>query len=247
MNIGKELKETREYSGISLNSIEEKTKIRKKYLIAIENNNFDVIPGEIYVKSFIRGYAEQVGLDGEKLITEYRHQRKQEKEKQKKLEEMEENKDTPGILDNSNKLFIIIFITLLLLFGLIYFGFLYNSNSENETASTTGANENIFHNINSVSMENENNIIKNNSNENIQKEEYNIIIGARERSWIQIVIDENEKFSGFIDKNSTKKYNGQKKLIIKTGNGNAIQVCINGEVKGPWGKSGQVIKKEFKI
>ena len=71
MNIGKILKEAREEQSISIEEVANKTKIRKKFLIAIENNNFDEINGEVYVKAFIRGYSNSIGINAEPLIKAY--------------------------------------------------------------------------------------------------------------------------------------------------------------------------------
>ncbi|MGM0601720.1 MAG: RodZ domain-containing protein [Bacillota bacterium] len=71
MELGTLLKEARMEKGLTLDDIQEQTKIRKKYLKAIENNDFDIIPGNVYVKVFIKGYARQVGIDYSSLIEEY--------------------------------------------------------------------------------------------------------------------------------------------------------------------------------
>ena len=62
---------------IDISEIESETKIRAKYLRALENEEWDLLPGPTYVKSFMRTYAEALGLDGKLLIEEYklRHER----------------------------------------------------------------------------------------------------------------------------------------------------------------------------
>jgi cytoskeleton protein RodZ len=70
--IGKTLRETRNRQRIDLASVEAATKIRVRYLRAIENEEWDVLPGEAYARSFIRTYANHVGLDGERLADEFR-------------------------------------------------------------------------------------------------------------------------------------------------------------------------------
>jgi len=62
---------------IDISEIESETKIRAKYLRALENEEWDLLPGPTYVKSFLRTYAEALGLDGKLLIEEYklRHER----------------------------------------------------------------------------------------------------------------------------------------------------------------------------
>ncbi len=57
---------------IDINEVEARTKIRAKYLRAMENEEWDLLPGQIYVKSFLRTYGEYLGLDTRQLIDDYR-------------------------------------------------------------------------------------------------------------------------------------------------------------------------------
>ncbi len=57
---------------IDINEVETRTKIRAKYLRAIENEEWGLLPGDVYVKSFLRTYADYLGLDSRQLIDDYR-------------------------------------------------------------------------------------------------------------------------------------------------------------------------------
>ena len=70
-DIGDKLRSAREAKGLSIEDIEKATKIQGRYLTAIEQNDFDKLPGDFYVRAFIRQYAQIVGLDGKKLLSEY--------------------------------------------------------------------------------------------------------------------------------------------------------------------------------
>jgi cytoskeleton protein RodZ len=76
-DIGSTLREARMHARIDISEIESETKIRAKYLRALENEEWDLLPGPTYVKSFLRTYADALGLDGKLLIEEYklRHER----------------------------------------------------------------------------------------------------------------------------------------------------------------------------
>ncbi|ADY84685.1 Putative transcriptional regulator [Lactobacillus delbrueckii subsp. bulgaricus 2038] len=69
--IGEQLRKAREAKGFSISDIEKATKIQSRYLEAIENNDFDKLPGDFYVRAFIRQYAQIVGLDGKELLSQY--------------------------------------------------------------------------------------------------------------------------------------------------------------------------------
>ncbi|GGJ56479.1 cytoskeletal protein RodZ [Anoxybacillus voinovskiensis] len=72
--LGKRLKEAREAKKISLDELQQMTKIQKRYLIGIEEGNYAIMPGNFYVRAFIKQYAEAVGLDVEELFHEYAHE-----------------------------------------------------------------------------------------------------------------------------------------------------------------------------
>ncbi|MEA2256791.1 MAG: cytoskeleton protein RodZ [Solirubrobacteraceae bacterium] len=76
-DIGTTLREARMRARIDISEIESETKIRAKYLRALENEEWDLLPGPTFVKSFLRTYADALGLDGKLLIEEYklRHER----------------------------------------------------------------------------------------------------------------------------------------------------------------------------
>jgi cytoskeletal protein RodZ len=69
--IGNSLREARVRRGIDFAQAEVATKIRGKYLRALEEEQFDTLPAETYVKGFLRTYAEYLGLDGQLYVDEY--------------------------------------------------------------------------------------------------------------------------------------------------------------------------------
>jgi len=71
-DIGATLREARMRQRIDIADIEAQTKIRAKYLRALENEEFDLLPGPTFVKTFLRTYAEALGLDARALLEEYR-------------------------------------------------------------------------------------------------------------------------------------------------------------------------------
>jgi cytoskeleton protein RodZ len=68
--LGAKLRDERERRGIGIDEIEAETRIRAKFLLALEEERFDVLPGPAYVRAFVRDYAEQLGLDPQELVAE---------------------------------------------------------------------------------------------------------------------------------------------------------------------------------
>jgi Helix-turn-helix domain/RodZ C-terminal domain len=69
--IGSSLRTAREQRKLELADVEQATHIRTKYLRALEDERFDVLPGPAYVKGFLRTYADHLGLDGQRFLEEY--------------------------------------------------------------------------------------------------------------------------------------------------------------------------------
>ena len=70
--IGDQLRETRMRQRIDITEVEAATKIRAKYLRALENEEWDLLPGPTFVKTFLRTYADYLGLDARNLVEQYR-------------------------------------------------------------------------------------------------------------------------------------------------------------------------------
>src|SRR3954467_8705884 len=71
-SIGETLREARMRQHLDIADVEDRTKIRAKYLRALENEEFGMLPGSTFVKTFLRTYAEVLGLDPHMLVEEYR-------------------------------------------------------------------------------------------------------------------------------------------------------------------------------
>jgi len=86
-SVGEALRQAREARGISLAEAEEATKVRQKFLEALEQDDFQRLPGEVYRRGFLKSYAIYLGLDPEPLLARYRAQRAP----------AEEQKAAPGV------------------------------------------------------------------------------------------------------------------------------------------------------
>lgn len=72
--IGQKLRAARIEKGYTLDDLQQITKIQKRYLIAIEEGNFDQLPGDFYVRAFIKQYAETVGIDSDALLNQFQQE-----------------------------------------------------------------------------------------------------------------------------------------------------------------------------
>jgi cytoskeleton protein RodZ len=70
-DIGSSLRDARTRQELDFPELEERTKIRPKYLKALEDERFDLLPAPTYIRGFLRSYAEALGLDGQPFVDEY--------------------------------------------------------------------------------------------------------------------------------------------------------------------------------
>src|SRR5262249_16488579 len=70
-NFGASFRQARESKGISLDQIATETRISTRFLSAIENEEFQLLPGGIFNRGFVRAFAERVGLDPDKAVADY--------------------------------------------------------------------------------------------------------------------------------------------------------------------------------
>ena len=71
VEIGNALRTARERQGLDLGAVERETRIRERYLAALEEERFELLPARAYAKGFLRGYAEFLGLDGRLIVAEF--------------------------------------------------------------------------------------------------------------------------------------------------------------------------------
>jgi len=72
-SFGENLRRERELRGVALRDIAEATKISVRFLQALEQDRVDVLPGGIFLRSFVRQYAKHLGLDPDRMVTEFDH------------------------------------------------------------------------------------------------------------------------------------------------------------------------------
>lgn len=73
-NIGYRLRRAREARGLTVDEAADRMRIRKEYLTALEQGQFDVLPSPFYIRSYLRSYARFLGLDASEVLQEYQEQ-----------------------------------------------------------------------------------------------------------------------------------------------------------------------------
>ncbi|GGA62490.1 XRE family transcriptional regulator [Ornithinibacillus halotolerans] len=155
MGLGARLKDAREIKGISLDELQDTTKIQKRYLVAIEEENFSVLPGKFYAKAFIKEYAIAVGLDPNELMEEYKQDIPSPEDEDVTTQYTRihrSRKDNMPTKSNAIFSFIPTLIVIILILGIVFLAWWFittKANEEGEDTNSigqTGDNDEIYRN-----------------------------------------------------------------------------------------------------
>lgn len=138
--IGQKLRNARIKKGYTIDDLQQITKIQKRYLIAIEEGQFDHLPGDFYVRAFIKQYSDAVGISSDDLLEEYKADIPNSQPTQ---ESAPEETKTRTIKEESNSFFsnlgnyipqIVVGIVVIVIIGVIAFGMVHrNQNASSVT------------------------------------------------------------------------------------------------------------------
>jgi len=138
--IGQKLRNARIKKGYTIDDLQQITKIQKRYLIAIEEGQFDHLPGDFYVRAFIKQYSDAVGIASDDLLEEYKAEIPNSQPTQ---EAAPEETKTRSIKEESNSFFsnlgnfipqIIVGIVIIVIIAVIAFGMVHrNQNASSVT------------------------------------------------------------------------------------------------------------------
>ncbi|WP_334330207.1 helix-turn-helix domain-containing protein [Companilactobacillus sp. HBUAS59699] len=138
--IGQKLRNARIKKGYTIDDLQQVTKIQKRYLIAIEEGQFDHLPGDFYVRAFIKQYSDAVGISSDDLLEEYKSEIP---DSQPKEPVQNEENNTRSIKEESSSFFsnlgnyipqIIVGIIVIVIIAVIAFGMIHkNQNASSVT------------------------------------------------------------------------------------------------------------------
>lgn len=136
MDIGARLKEARVSKGLSLDELQEITKIQKRYLTAIEEGKFEILPGKFYARAFIKEYANAVGIDPSELLEEHKEEIPETKKESSQVEYSRMQRSKKESVERNSKLFSVFptVIVILLILAIVFVIWFFNSSNGNNDA-----------------------------------------------------------------------------------------------------------------
>jgi len=249
VGIGETLKEARKARGLSLEEVAEKTKIRPRYLEAIEVENFDLLPGQIYVRGFIRNYARFLGLNPEPLVALF--DECYGKQQLPAAETIPEQKEKNQRLRRKPLVYLFLAAAAcLIVFGIYAFktgAILQQARNDAPVPGNVrdqSVPEQIIPPPNQPATPRESPVPR----ETSPQKGVNLVLNVvQDRCWMRVVVDGETKFTGELAANQSRSFFGKERIEIKLGNAGAVQVQVNGRNLGYLGGIGEVIKREFTV
>ena len=224
--IGEKLKNAREQKNLTLREAEKETKIRISYLEALENEEFDKLPGRVYTMGFLRNYADFLGLDASAFVEELKEILPQPDESPTDFEPVY----SPRIKKFSWIPLIILFLILAAAAIFIYQNF--NTSQKDimkpdDTKSIVVENNEDYSIVQEQEQEQEETTKEIKTVEGLELE-INVLQKPGARSWMRIDVDGNTAFSGFMNQGEQKVFQAKEKLFIHLGYTPAVNLNING-------------------
>lgn len=246
MKIGEALRNARIEKGYSLKYLEEATKIRTKYLEALENEDFDILPGSVYAKAFLRTYAKYLELDTEEIMAEY-NRLNSNNDTQPPLEETEQiDLETTSTLGKKWKYLVAgLAIVSLFVINSIYNNVRGQDNKPEQPNTAQEQPNNTVQKQPNISKQSPGNLDTPGlatNNEKNQGVRVVLKVIDQQQSWMQVEADGNTVFSGLVGPGEMKDFKAQDKIFLHAGNAGAVEVNVNGKNLGRLGEGSKVVK-----
>lgn len=253
--IGEELKAAREAKGFTLTQIAEKTRISHTFLKALEEDDYAVIPGEIFVTGFLRTYAKELGLSEKEILAKYREIYPKPKEPQPPQPETNQHQPKPSLLrirrgerkPKKVPLYVIVLAGLAL--GALLTGLsLILTPKEPAVKTATPLSRPAaapqpappspaFKPATSVRH-----ITAVPEQKPQEKGQLVLKLTARESSWYSYKTDKGRRKSAVLEKGQTLEVAAGEEILLDLGNAGEVTVEFNGKLLKPFGGTGVAVK-----
>jgi len=222
---GETLRRERERQGISLDTVAEATKIRKHYLNALEQEDFDVLPPRVYATGFVATYARYLKLDAEAVVEQF-----------KSLAYFNKIEPAPVLAPKRTKRALKIPIQNIIAAAMFLLIALWVGNLVSAYIAQRGI-------AGPPSVQQP--AVVNPPVEQTVPDKLVLAIAARQKCWLQVTVDGTVEFSGIVEAGDNKSFQATGSIIVKAGNAGGIDLSLNGKPLAPLGNVGQVVERQF--
>jgi len=244
--LGEILRSEREKKGLSIKDIEKATSIRSLYLNAIEEQNYNVIPGEVYLKGFIRNYASYLGLNPQEMIDLYRQEKDPSPvetstpvDKTRIIERTDASAANPEDVQTGKTKWIAIGLASVALAGAVWW-FTGSHNSQPKPLVPTQEvkpGPALSTPVPQPTVPPQTQVT--------QSKPVTVIAKYTDECWTLVVADGKEIYEGIPKLGETLTWEAQSNISIQLGNAAGVEITYNGQTLGKMGGKGEVLNKSF--
>ena len=258
-SVGEILQAEREKQRLAIKDVENAISIRAHYLNAIEEGNYEIVPGEVFLKGFIRNYADFLGLNGPEMVDAYRRQGRSSKNivsitaelsnlmemdnkissEPKKPQKLIGNTLLPPLKQAAVKLplnLIAISAVIVMFIGGLTWYMYSGEAAEPQKQPEVQA-------VNNVSANNTG--TTGSSSTTVQAKSVEVGAVFVEDCWTVVLVDGKNVYEGIPQIGETMSWEAQQTITLKLGNASGVNITYNGKPLGKIGKPGEVLEKTF--
>jgi cytoskeleton protein RodZ len=265
--VGRVLEKTRKDKGLTLEEVERATKIRKRYLVGLEREDYRVLPDAVYARGFLKTYANYLGLDGEELSREFEDRRRPRRERGLSYgapnrsefdrplinpSEVGADRRRRSISDTTLLTVLAAFLALAAVVGALYYvGRGVQISGENPAASQSSKDQGAQGSKPEGSRApevggSEKDAGAGGSEPRPDSLTVAVSVGGS-ASWLSILVDGTLAYEQIAQPGFSQTFEAQRRISIRTGNAGAVGVEVNGQDLGKLGESGEVLTKKWTL
>ena len=249
--VGDILRAAREKKGFTYKDVENETSIRALYIESIEKGDYAALPGEVYVKGFIRNYATLLELDADTLLKQYYDETHTappvspgagagtaepaaaEPSPEPPFQSGMDFHERVEKSHRSQNVLVVVGVILLAIVGSIYYFFGSDDASGTAKPGTT------------QSQSKPQPAAAEESKPTAPVDGVEVAAKFSARCWTQVTADGKTVYEGTAEKGQTFTWKGKERVVVTAGNAGAVELTWNGKSQGKLGKEGDVIEKRF--
>lgn len=246
--VGNLLATERKKKGLEIVDVEQATGIRSAYLQALENGHYDSLPGEVYVKGFIRNYGNYLGLDGSHLVHLYSDSIR-ENNRVTEFESAQVKQPSRLAGRQTWKIFSTVLVFLLLAASAWGIYIWQKSNvakpspvparqTQTGVSSTTPIPTSPAPFASNTPVQPVQAVV-------IPQKALVLVAKFNDRCWTSVIADGKAVFEGIPRIGDSLTWEADRQLTANFGNAGAVELVLNGQPVGKIGEKGDVVVKTF--
>lgn len=268
--IGPVLEKARLEKGLTLDEVEQATKIRKRYLAGLEREDYAVLPDAVYAHGFLKTYANYLGLDGDNLSQHLKDHRRPRRERSlnytpPKSSGFDRPLISPGGLSGTGERKVpvatILGVLVAILALVVVIGALYyvgrgaqisglDGNSPASGEAQRGAGEDASGQQGSAQRPEASGSgeYAGTQDGGSPPETLTVVVSVVERpSWLSVLSDGSVAYQQVAQPGFSRRFDAEQQLSVRAGDAGAVSVEVNGQDVGPLGGSGEVLTRTWTV